>query len=175
MLQYIDNNGDIGVIPTSFELTDISKKIQTKLTTRFIKDILIPIPNSANDLVCFFSYFTQHVLLNKKNWNEQLLNWTKAHSVVLLDDVLCHGETIMSIINSKVKLNNIKLIIILYHIVSENICLYDIEEKKFTLCAECKYYYLYFIKERFLLRIPTLIYETKAIIPVPRSGLSGAH
>lgn len=161
MIQYIDNIGNIGVVPTSSDLADIAKQIERKVASACFDTKLIPIPDSANDLLRFFTCFTQPVLLEKKTWKRQLAAWTNEHFVIILDDVLCHGDTIMDIINTECNLRNVKLIIILYHIVSENICLFDIEEKKYTLHAEGKFYFLYFIKERFLLRIPTLIYETR--------------
>lgn len=161
MIQYIDNLGNMGVIPTRDDLARIAKQIQRKIPPAYFDTKLIPIPDSANDLLRFFTYFTQPVLLQKETWKVELVDWANDHSVVILDDVICHGDTIMDIVNAECNLRNVKLIIILYHIVSENICLFDIESKKFALRAEGKLYFLYFIRERFLLRIPTIIYETR--------------
>lgn len=164
MLNYVDNQNNIGYIPARKDIEEISEQISQSILPYKDTDILVAIPDSANDLIKFFQKNVDGIVasapLTKSCWIHQVDKMTENKSVIILDDVICHGETIKALINSVKTLSNIKLIIIYFNIISKKICLYDIEKGEFTLSAENKFYYIYFIEEKFLLRIPTLIYAT---------------
>ena len=166
MLSYIDNENNVGYIPDRKELKEISKKISRFILSYNNVDLLVAIPDAANDLIGYFNKYNINLSesLAKHSWVNDINTILRNKSIIVLDDIICHGETIKIIADQMINLQNIRLIVIYFHIVSKKICLYDIEKGKFTLRAENKLYYIYFIEEKFLLRIPTLIYATHNFI-----------
>lgn len=166
MLSYVDNENNVGYIPDRTELKEISKKLSSFILPYNNVDLLVAIPDAANDLMGYFNKYNINLSesLARHSWVNDINTILKNKSIIVLDDIICHGETIKIIANQIYNLQNIRLIVIYFHIVSKKICLYDIEKEKFTLRAENKLYYIYFIEEKFLLRIPTLIYATHNFI-----------
>ena len=167
MIQYKDINNNIGYIPEKCDCFNILENVLYQVDNEiFDNDIIIPIPNSANYLMEYLPKdLTNKVLkINKIHMTDEMTKILSSQKAIIFDDVICHGETIKAIAQCDLKICNIKMIIILFHIISRKICLYDIEENKFTLFANNKIYYLYFIEDKFLLRIPTLVYQTQNFI-----------
>lgn len=166
MLSYVDNENNVGYIPDRKELKEISKKLSRFILPYNNVDLLVAIPDAANDLMGYFNKYNINLSesLARHSWVNDINTILRNKSIIVLDDIICHGETIKIIANQIYNLQNIRLIVIYFHIVSKKICLYDIEKEKFTLRAENKLYYIYFIEEKFLLRIPTLIYATHNFI-----------
>lgn len=166
MLSYVDNENNVGYIPDRKELKEISEKVSKLIMSYNCVDLLVAIPDAANDLIGDFNKYSIKLSepLTKCSWVSDINTISRCKSIIVLDDIICHGETIKKIVNQVYNLQNIKLIVVYFHIVSKKICLYDIEKGIFTLRAENKLYYIYFIEEKFLLRIPTLIYATHNFI-----------
>lgn len=166
MITYCDEQNQIGFIPDKSYLNRITAEMGKHISQFGEKKLLIAIPDSANDLLEYWYPFVDSILLPipKKSWCKRINLITKKQNIILIDDIICHGATLKQLISAVRNLHNIKLIVIYFHIVSKKICLYDIESKKFTLSAENKLYYIYFIEDKFMLKIPTLIYETQTFI-----------
>ena len=168
MIYYTDKNNNTGYVPDKNYLKQMFTHILNHYNKYLEANCLVLIPNAANDLVEYFSDSLNKsldiVYLNKNHWINELNKISIDNSIIILDDILCHGETLKNIVKAVANISSIKLIIIPFHIVSKEVCLYDIVEKNFTLKAQNKLYYLYFIKEKFMLKIPILIFESSNFI-----------
>ncbi len=147
MLSYVDNQNNIGYIPDRKDIEEISAQISSNILPYKDANLLVAIPDAANDLIKYFQKFVDGISvsapLTKSCWIHQVDKMTENKSVIILDDVICHGETIKALINSVRVLSNITLIIVYFNIISKKICLYDIEKEEFTLFAENKLYYIF--------------------------------
>ncbi|MGL5717847.1 MAG: phosphoribosyltransferase [Paraclostridium sp.] len=172
MINFISNIGIKGVIPTYKEIhDDVDKLVSSIYKFENLENeyIFFSIPRGGNIIADRIKYSLGNkvVYADKSNYLEVLNNILENNKVIIVDDIFCHGETILDIINN-MEIHNIKNIVgffILYHIPSREIAL--INDGIFHLEMISQITNIYYIKYKCKLNIPIICYKSYDLIVMP--------